>query len=319
MKKVTVIAEIGSNHNGCLATALELIDVSAGCGADIVKFQGFLADELISLNDSRYDIMKRLEVPRDWYPDLMDRCKKNNVGFLSTATNFTTLQWMLDLGVTAFKVASCNLTYRQMIDKLIEIGLPIIVSTGLATIDEIVKLAAYFEAKGFDKYSFLHCVSKYPVQPSDLRLKNILVLKEILNCPVGFSDHTHGYHLAVAAVALGARIVEKHISLDKKGIGLDHDAAVLPGVFKDMCSAIRDTEKALFADFSPDAGQIFELRRSLHFKRDLVKGEFLKDSDIKVVRPEDGLLPEEMDRVIGRKLSHAVCEGQAVTNECFEP
>ena len=316
-KSIKIIAEAGTNHNGILSTALEIIEVAADCGADIVKFQSFLVDDLLSSNDPNYDRMKKLEMPKEWYPELINCCNNHGVSFLSTATNFTTLKWMEEFNVSQYKVASCNITHRPLLDKLIEIGKPVIVSTGLANLDEILELAEYFNSNGFKNYSFLHCVSKYPTGPSDARLKNITFLKEKLKCKVGFSDHTQGYHLAVAAVALGAEIIEKHITLGKSDIGMDHEVAVLPGIFSELCSAIRDTEKALYADFSHDENAFLNMRRSLHFARDMSIGEIVKYTDLKIVRPEDGLPPSEMDCVMGKKLVKNVKYFQPVTRELF--
>jgi len=314
-EKVKIIAEVGSNHNGKLETALELIAVAAECGADVVKFQGFIADDLMAVDDPNFGKLKRLEVPKSWYPLLIEQCVKHGVEFLSTATSFTTLQWMEEYSVSQYKVASCNITHIPLIDRLVEINKPIIISTGLASLQEIVDLSVYLEEKGFKKYSFLHCVSRYPMGPAEARLKNIFVLNEILHCPIGFSDHSHGCHLAVAAVALGAQIIEKHISMDKKGIGMDHDVAVLPDVFRMMCQAVRDTEKAVYVDFASNQEAIFEMRRSLHFSRNMSKGEMVNRSALKITRPENGLLPSEIDYVIGRTLTKDVKASEAVKKE----
>jgi sialic acid synthase SpsE len=316
---VKIIAEIGSNHNGELGTALELVSVAADCGADICKFQSFLVDDLLAHEDPNYERLRKLEMPEDWYPVLIEHCRSEGVAFLSTATNDLTLDWMEKYGAWGYKVASCNLTHRPLIDRLIGLNKPLIVSTGLASLEEILALAGYFDERGFAAYSFLHCVSKYPTPPAELRLKNIVVLKEILDCPIGFSDHSAGPHLAVAAVALGATIVEKHVSLTKSGIGMDHEVAVSPGDFRTMCRAIRDTEAALRADFTPDGEAIRAMRRSLHFSRDMRLGETIGDADLKVVRPEDGLPPADLETVIGRRLTRDVQANAPVTADALAP
>lgn len=313
-----IIAEVGSNHNGDLDTARRLIATAADCGADVVKFQGFLADELLAANDPYYERMKALEVPRAWYPELIAACERSNVRFLSTATNFTTLEWMEQEGAWGYKVASCNITYRPMLDRLADIGKPVIISTGMATYDEILATERHLRGKGLDSLAFLHCIAQYPAPARQMNLGNIPALKAALSGPVGLSDHSHGTHIPVAAVALGAVIVEKHISLDKSGIGLDHEVAVLPDVFAAMCREIRDVEVALRTDFSVDAETVKNMRRSLHFAEAFEAGHVISESDLKVTRPEDGLLAEHASDVIGRRLARPVRQKEAVQWEHLE-
>ncbi len=315
--RVTIIAEVGSNHDGDLARAAAHIDAAAACGADIVKFQSFLADEMVAPGSEHYDMLSQLQMPEAWYPELMAHCASRGVKFLSTATNFTSLGWMEAHGAVGYKVASGNITHRPLIDRLIAIGKPVIVSTGLATLEEIVALARHLRAGGLSDIAFLHCVSKYPTPPEAMRLKNISVLRNILDCRIGFSDHSEGAHLAVAAVALGARVVEKHFSLDKSGLSPDHDVSMPPDDFARMCAAIRETEQGLFADFTPDRDGIRQMRRSLHFSRDLRAGDTVAEADIKVTRPEDGLLPAALDSVLGRRLARDVSADDPVRGDAF--
>lgn len=304
-EKVLIIAEIGSNHDGDLDRALELIDIAADCGADIAKFQSFLADEMVAPSHPDHAMLKRLEMPRNWYPQLLERCRDRGLRFLSTATNFTTLGWMEEEGAWGYKVASCNITYAPLIDRLMEIGKPVIVSTGTSRLEEVIELARRLDAAS-QEASFLHCVSKYPCPPEEMRLLNITVLRNILPCPVGLSDHSHGMHLAVAAVALGARIIEKHLTNNKGGYSPDHGVAVLPDTFAAMVKAVRETEQALVADFTPNHEAIWRMRRSLHFTGPLPAGHVVRDQDLKVTRPEDGLPPTAMAQVVGCRLAAAV-------------
>ena len=315
MNKVTIIAEIGSNHNGCLSTAFRLIDEATDGGADIVKFQSFLVDDLLSRDDPNAERLRALQLKREWYPELMAHCAKRGVRFLSTATNETTIGWMEEAGAWGYKVASCNITHRPLLERLIGIGKPLIISTGMASLAELEELKAFFAAKGFGDYSILHCISQYPTPPGAMRLLNILKLKEMFSCPVGLSDHSLGTHLAVAAVALGATIVEKHISLDRTGLGMDHEVAVLPDEFRAMCAMIRDTEATLTVGFDPDPAGVFAMRRSLHFARDMEAGEPVRREDIKVVRPEDGLPPSRLESVLDKRTCRAVSKGEAVREE----
>lgn len=316
--RLTLIAEIGSNHDGELGKALEMIDAAAECGADIVKFQSFLADDMVDPAHSDYRLLKTLEMPRDWYPQLMDRCARRGVRFLSTATNFTTLGWMEALGAWGYKVASCNVTYEPMIRRLIEIGKPLMVSLGLATLDETVSLARRFRDAGIADVTFFHCVSRYPTPAEAMRLGNIAVLRELLSYPIGFSDHSQGVHLSVAAVALGARIIEKHFSLDRQGISPDHSFALVPDEFRELVQVTRETAEGLFVDFELDRDTAFRMRRSLHFSRALDAGSLLAGEDVKVTRPEDGLLPGALDTVIGCRLVRDVAADEPVTMYLLE-
>ena len=315
---VHIIAEVGSNHDGSLESALAHVDAAAEAGADFVKFQGFLADEMVAPDHDSYAMLKRLEMPRDWYPQLMKQCQKRGVRFLSTATNFTTLGWMEEFGAWGYKVASCNITYQPMIDRLVEIGKPVIFSAGLATLEEIKGLASSLEAKGFTDFAVLHCIAQYPAPAAALNLRAIPILTAELSCPVGYSDHSLGNEAAIAAVALGARIIEKHFSLTGSGFSPDHDVASQPDEFAAMCEAVRNTEVAVGTEMEPDPKAIFSMRRSLHFVQSLKAGEVVSADDLKVIRPEDGLLPGEIARVVGCHLVKDVEAGAPVNWEILE-
>lgn len=304
--QVLIIAEIGSNHDGNLDKAFALIDVAAEAGANVAKFQSFLADEMYAPGDPNYDLLKKLEMPREWYSQLMNRCEQNGLRFLSTATNDVTLNWMEELGASWYKVASGNITHRPLIDRLVEIGKPVIFSTGLTTLDEIIELTANLQVGGLNDYAFLHCVSEYPAPPEQIRLRNISVMKQLLDCPIGFSDHSETICLAYAAVALGAQIVEKHITLDGNGYSPDHEYSLKPEQFRAMVDGIREVESGLFVDFTPNREGMCTLRRSLHFASNLKAGHVLTQEDFKIVRPEDGLLPVKLYDIVGYRLTRAV-------------
>jgi N-acetylneuraminate synthase/N,N'-diacetyllegionaminate synthase len=300
--KTLIIAEIGSNHDGDLDKALRMIDVAAEVGANVAKFQSFLADEMYAPGDPNHALLKKLEMPREWYPKLYDHCEQNGIRFLSTATNETTLGWMEDLGMDWYKIASGNITHRPLIDRLIEIGKPIIFSTGVASLDEILDLAGYLRKQEHDEFAFLHCVSEYPAPADHIRLGNIEILTRLLQCPVGFSDHSETPYLALAAVALGARIIEKHLTLDGVGVSPDHAFSQKPEQFRTMVNGIREVESGLFIDFSPNSEGMYSLRRSLHYASDLKAGHALSLDDLKIIRPEDGLAPKQLHDVVGQTL-----------------
>jgi sialic acid synthase SpsE len=300
--KIQIIAEIGSNHDGKLDKALELIDIAAECGADIAKFQSFLADEMVASSHENHGLLKRLEMPLEWYPKLMERCARRGIRFLSTATNFRTLDWMEEYGAWGYKVASCNITYTSLIDRLVEIGKPLIISTGMATFDEIFELANELKQRGQKSATFLHCIAKYPCPGHEMRLRNITVLQDVLPYPVGLSDHSKGVHMPAASVAMGVRMIEKHLTDNPDGFSPDHAVSITPEEFATMVSAVREIEQALVADFTPDRDTIHSMRRSLHFARDMIAGEEITRDCLLVTRPEDGILPRHLPSLLGRRL-----------------
>jgi len=297
-----IIAEIGTNHEGSLDLACEMIEKFANAGADIIKFQAFVVEDMVPKSAEYYQKMKQLEVKKDWYKVLIEECKKNGVEFLSTATSFKSLEWMEDAGANMYKVASGNATHIPILDKLIEINKPIILSLGLLEFNEILELADYFESKNFHKFSFLHCHVKYPTPTYDSNLKNITVLKEVFpNITIGYSDHTLSILTPSIAVSLGAKIIEKHVFLKKGNLGMDYDAAINLDDFKKMVEMIRETEKMLKADFSICQDIKQQYRRSFHAKKDIKSGEVLSFENLKISRPEDGIEPKYYDKVLGKK------------------
>ncbi len=315
--KVTIIAEIGTNHEGDLDLAIDLIRSTADAGADIVKFQSFIADELISKFDKNYERIKSLELKKEWYPILIEECKAKDVKFLSTATSFTTLKWMEEYNVEGYKVASSNISYTQIIDKLIVLKKPIILSTGMAGLDEINGLHMKLKENGVE-HVFLHCVSKYPVEPHEMNLANIQYLLDNLDCEIGFSDHSLGDTMGVAAVSLGAKIIEKHVTADKNGKGMDNAVSLLPDEFRSYCSSIRETEKALKVNFDQNNSINSTYRRSLHFSQNLTKGSIINMSDVCTIRPEDGIKPSYLNEVIGKKVKDSVTKGTAIKWDLIE-
>ncbi|MEO1958902.1 MAG: N-acetylneuraminate synthase family protein [Nautiliaceae bacterium] len=310
-----IIAEIGTNHEGDLGLAVEMIHAFAGAGADIVKFQAFVVEDMVPKSAPYYKRMKKLEVKKDWYPVLIKECEKAGVEFLSTATSFKSLEWMEESGAKMYKVASGNATHTPIIDKLIEIGKPIILSLGLLEVSEIIDLVEYFEKKGFDlsKLSLLHCHVEYPTPIEKSNLKNISVLKEMFpEITIGYSDHTISTLTPAIATALGAEIIEKHVYLKRGNLGMDYDAAISLDEFKEMVKNIKDTEKMLKSDFRINQKYKFEYRRSFHAKRDIKKGEKLTWENIKISRPEDGIKPKFYKEVIGREASEDIKEGEAI-------
>ena len=320
-KRCFVIAEIGSNHDGDFDTALRLMDVARAAEADAVKFQSFLADHLVTRDNPDYALLKRLEVPRDWYPRLKRAAEERGLVFFSTATNDVTLGWMEEVGVELYKIGSPNLTHLPLVATTARFGKPVIVSTGMAGFREIDEAVATFNATGNPELALLHCVSVYPAEPSLLNLRVIETLAAAYPYPVGFSDHSLDIGTAVAAVALGARIIEKHVTLDRARSGPDHHYALEPDPFIAMGRNIRIVEQAL-----GDGKKIVPAReaenaerfwRSLHAARDLAEGAVLTRDAVAIVRPNDGLHARHFDAVVGRRLVRPVRAGAPITWDCL--
>ncbi len=308
-----LIAEIGSNHNGDFDTALKLMDIAREAGADAVKFQSFLADHLVKADSPDYEMLKRIELPQSWYPRLKTAAAERGMLFFSTATNSITLKWLADNNVEVYKLASPNLTHIPLIRELAALGKPVIVSTGMAGMQQIDEAIRAFTDAGNTRLAILHCTSEYPARPETLNLRAIETLAATFPFPVGFSDHSLDGGTAVAAVALGARVVEKHLTLERTGPGPDHHYALQPDEFIRMGKSIRIVEKSL-GDGRKQPTEI-ELQkaalywRSLHAARDFPAGHALTAADISIVRPNDGLHPRHLVDVVGLTLRAPMAAG----------
>ena len=250
-----------------------------------------------------------MEVKEDWYPILIKTCKDNGVEFLSTATSFRSIEWMERAGVSMYKVASGNATHLPILDRLIEIGKPIILSLGLLELDEIIETVDYFKSKGFEQLSLLHCHVEYPTPVSKANLDNIFVLRELFEkekITIGYSDHTLSTFIPALAVAKGAKIIEKHVYLYKGNLGMDYDVAISLDQFAEMVNFVRESDKSSNVDFRLNKETKIEYRRSFHAKRDIEQGEILSFENMKISRPEKGILPKYYKNVIGRATKKAI-------------
>jgi sialic acid synthase SpsE len=309
-----LIAEIGSNHNGDFDTALRLMDIAREAGADAVKFQSFLADHLVRRDSPDYEMLKRIELPQAWYPRLKDAARERGMVFFSTATNSITLRWLAENGVELYKLASPNLTHIPLIRELAGLGKPVIVSTGMAGMQQIDEAIRAFTDSGNERIAILHCTSEYPARPETLNLRAIQTLAATYRYPVGFSDHSLDGGTAVAAVALGARVIEKHLTLDRDMPGPDHHYALTPDEFISMGRSIRIVEQSLGDGHKqPTVAEREKAElywRSLHAARDLPAGHMLTPEDIAIVRPNSGLHPRFLEVACGMRLTHPVANGQ---------
>ena len=311
-----LIAEIGSNHNGDFDAALRLMDIAREAGADAVKFQSFLADHLVTPNNPDYEMLKKIELPQSWYPRLKQAAAERELIFFSTATNPITLNWLAAIDVELYKLASPNLTHIPLIRQVAALGKPVIVSTGMAGILEIDEAVNAFIEANNRQLAILHCTSEYPARPETLNLRAIQTLAATFPFPIGFSDHSLDGGTSIAAVTLGARVIEKHLTLDRGMPGPDHHYALEADEFIRMGKSIRIVEQS-FGDGQKKPTESEREKsaaywRSLHAARDLQSGHVLTAEDISIVRPNDGLHPRHFQEIQGRVLLSSVSAGTAL-------
>lgn len=324
-----VIAEAGVNHDGDPDLAHALVDAAADAGADAVKFQTFVAAALASPTaptaayqrdrdggDTQRAMLERLVLPPEAWPALQAHARDRGLVFLSTPFDDASADLLDGLDVSAFKVGSGELTNLPFLARLAATGRPLIVSTGMATMPEVARAVDAVRGAGAGPLALLHCVSSYPAAPEDANLAAIAMLREAFGVQAGWSDHTPGIELPVAAVALGATIVEKHLTLDRGRRGPDHGMSLDPTAFAAMVAAIRATEPALGGhDKAPTAAEremATLARRSLHWARDLPAGSIVAPSDLVAQRPGTGLAPERAGDLVGRATARAVRAGALV-------
>jgi N,N'-diacetyllegionaminate synthase len=324
MNKTLIIAEAGVNHNGDLELAKQLIDEAVFAGVDYIKFQSFTAENLVApnakkaeyqirnMNDgngSQFNMLKKLELSPNAHAELMDYCKLKNINFFSTAFDVEGLHYLNTLRLGLFKIPSGEITNFPYLKTVALFGKPVILSTGMSTLSEISNAISVLLNFGLKKnlISVLHCNTEYPTPMKDVNLKAMLTIKDSFDVEVGYSDHTLGIEVPIAAVALGARIIEKHFTLDRSLPGPDHKASLEPKELCEMVRAIRNIELALSGDGQkkPSHSEIRNIkiaRKSIHIKKDLRKGHILTDDDLIALRPGDGISPMEWLSVINREL-----------------
>ncbi|AFD09297.1 N-acetylneuraminate synthase [Solitalea canadensis] len=327
--RVLIIAEAGVNHNGDINLAKKLIDVAADAGVDYVKFQTFKAEKLVSKSakkaeyqernigdgdDFQFTMLKKLELDENTHRLLIDYCNSKGVKFLSTAFDLDSIDLLSDLGVDLFKVPSGEITNYQYLKKIGSTGKPIIVSTGMSDLNEIKDAVALLKESGTNESNItvLHCNTEYPTPMRDVNLLAMNTIANELSVPVGYSDHTLGIEVPIAAVALGAICIEKHFTLDRSMPGPDHKASLEPVELKAMVSAIRNIEMAL-GDGTKQASASESknkdvARKSIHLLRDLPSGHILVESDLIMKRPGNGISPMELPSIIGLKLKRSLHE-----------
>lgn len=326
---VYVIAEIGSNHDGDLGKARELIRAAKAAGADAIKLQSFTAAGLLNPlrpeSDGKwtahpaYPVIERLTVPEDWHQVLFDFCASIGVTFLSAPFDSGRADLLHEIGVPAFKLASGELTNEPLLRQVASFGKPVILSTGAAYLEEVKRAVELIREEKNHETALLHCASLYPPQYSDMNILAMTTLAKEFGCPVGFSDHTPGNTVAVAAVALGASIIEKHITIDRTLKGPDHPYAMEVEEFGYMVSEIRNLEKALGDGVKrpseSEMGERVGARRSIYAKTDIRKGEVITSGMVKLVRHAYGMEPKDLGGIIGRTALHDLAKDMPLQRE----
>jgi N,N'-diacetyllegionaminate synthase len=322
MSKTIIIAEAGVNHNGSIELAKKLVDVAAEAGADYVKFQTFKANKIASkqaqkaayqkqstdVSESQLDMLKRLELDGNAHLELIAYCKEKNIAFLSTAFDFESIELLQKLGITLGKIPSGELTNLPFLRKMAKTFPEIILSTGMANMDEVkATIDALFQAgTKKENLTILHCNTEYPTPFQDVNLKAMLTIEKELNVPIGYSDHTFGIEVPIAAVAMGAKVIEKHFTLDRTMEGPDHKASLEPFELKAMITSIRNIELALSGTgdklTSNSEQKNKEIaRKSIVAGKKIKIGEVLTEENMAVKRPGNGISPMLWDSVIGQK------------------
>lgn len=324
MNHVLIIAEAGVNHNGSIKLAKQLIDKAVDAGADYIKFQTFKAANLVTKaakqaeyqkknigdESSQYQMLKKLELSASDHEILIDYCRKRGIKFFSTAFDFKSLEYLHSLNLGLWKIPSGEVTNYPFLMRIAAYNQPTILSTGMCEMDDVRAAvnALYVNGLSRENLTLLHCNTEYPTPYEDVNLKAMATLREEFGVNVGYSDHTQGIEVPIAAVALGATVIEKHFTLDCNMEGPDHKASLEPHELKAMVTAIRNTEKAISGNgekyvSNSEIKNIAIARKSIVASCKIKKGEIFSESNLTVKRPGDGISPMRWKEIIG---THAV-------------
>jgi len=333
---VFVIAEAGVNHNGDLKVARALIDVAVEARADAVKFQTFRADRLATPDapkaeyqlrttgdeESQFEMLRRLELSADAHRELQSYCHDRGMIFLSTPFDEEAVDLLDELGVPAFKISSGDLTNSPLLEHVASKGKPVILSTGMSELSELIEAVSVLNTAGCETPVLLHCVSNYPADPAEVNLRAMQTMRSAFDVPVGFSDHTEGIDISLAAVALGACVIEKHFTLDRTLPGPDHRASLEPTELRELVRSIRRVETALGSGRKvPTATEVETAkvaRRSLVAARDIPAGTILEREMVVMRRPGTGMLPAMLDKLLGRQAMRDIAAGTLLDADMFE-
>jgi N,N'-diacetyllegionaminate synthase len=321
MNKVLIIAEAGVNHNGDFALAKKMIEVAYEAGADIIKFQTAVPELVMSesapkaeyqnkttgVAESQLEMSKKIHLPLEAYYELNKYCEKIGIKFLSTPFDHVSIDLLNDLGQDIFKIPSGEITNLPYLKKVASLNKDIIISTGMSKLSEVEFALEVLTQNGImrERIIVLHCNTDYPSPFEDVNLLAMITLKNAFGVRVGYSDHTPGIEVPIAAVALGAEVIEKHFTLDKAMYGPDHLASLSPKELKEMITSIRNIEKALGdgrkVPTQSETKNIIIARRSIHIVKDLPEGTIINEEDLIMKRPGNGISPIFINNVIGKK------------------
>jgi N-acetylneuraminate synthase len=331
-----IIAEAGVNHNGSLEMARKLVDVAKEAGADAVKFQTFKAERLTTTDapkaqyqqqstdraESQYEMLRRLELSYEAHRDLMAYCRARGILFLSSPFDEESVDFLDELGLVAFKIPSGEITNLPFLAHVAHKGKPMIVSTGMSYLGEVETAIRTIVEEGNQKLVLLHCISNYPAPAAEANLRAMNTMAMAFGFPMGYSDHTLGIEVSLAAVALGACVIEKHFTLDHTLSGPDHRASLEPGQLKALVEGIHAVEVALgHGRKEPSASEVntaVAARKSLVAARDLQAGTLLFREAIRAKRPAGGLSPALLPLILGRRLKHDLVANQPIHLEDIE-
>lgn len=326
-----IIAEMSGNHNQSLDRALQIVDAAADAGAHAIKLQTYTADTMtlnidraeFKINDPSslwhgrhlYELYEEAHTPWEWHLPILERARQRQLICFSTPFDETAVDFLESLNVPAYKIASFENTDVRLIKKVAQTGKPVIISTGMASLEELQRMVTTLRANGCTQFVLLKCTSAYPALPAEVNLKTIPHLAALFDCQVGLSDHTMGVGVAIASVALGATVIEKHFTLVRAEGGVDSAFSLEPAELKIL---VEETQKAWQAlgKVNYQAGKIEEkskqFRRSIYFVKDLNAGDLITEEAIRSVRPAFGLAPQYWDSIINKKLNRAVKMGDPV-------
>lgn len=331
-----IIGEIGMNHDGSKEKAKELIQMAAEAGVQAVKFQTFKALDIINPTLPAdydkdepvpdhfkffYEYIAQFELRYEWHDELISFAHDKGLIFLSTPCSFEAIDFLASR-VPAFKVASMDLNHIPFLRKMGSQRKPVILSTGIGTYSEIEEAFYALKEGGAEDICILHCVSNYPAKPEELNIRNINTLQKLFEVPVGFSDHSTGTASSIAAVALGANIIEKHITMSRKIPGPDHYFAMEPEDLRGLVAGIREAELSLGHSSrildQKEKEKAYTYRRSILVRRDMKQGEIIKATDLEIIRPGSGIPPVQIDNVVGLELKKDICAYTPLRWEYFK-
>ena len=333
MKKTFIIAEAGVNHNGNVEIAKKMIDAAVDFGVDAIKFQTFITTEGITSSapkaeyqqettgnsESQLEMVKKLELSASQHDEIIAHCRKRGIQFLSTAFDIKSVNLLRSYDVPIYKIPSGEIISLPLLITIAKIGKPVILSTGMSTLEEIKKAVEILTQNGAGEITILHCNTEYPTPYEDVNLRAMLTIQRELGVKVGYSDHTPGIEVPIAAVAMGAVVIEKHFTLDKNMEGPDHKASLEPAEFTAMVRAIRNVEKALGSEEKkPSPSEIKNMaiaRKSIVARQSIKKGEVFTEENITVKRPGTGVSPMKWFEVLGTAAARDFVEDEFIVLE----